>query len=163
MLDRRECLVDLVAVRISDLLTYWRWLIGNGQFELIRATVFGDLFLRDSVGQIYFLDTMEGTFRPFGLPGQDLHQALDNRHVRGKLLMPLFVEELREAGKLLAAEQCYSPDIPIVLGGGLDVSNYQPADIRVHVSMMGQIHRQAKNQSPGTKIRDVEIIEEAQS
>jgi Domain of unknown function (DUF1851) len=157
MLDRRECFIDVSAISAEDLLRDWRWLIGDQPYELLHGTAFGDLFLRDGTGRVLFLDTMEGTLKPFAPSERDLDIVLGDRLVRRKILMPRVVEELREAGKHLGPGQCYSPDVPPVLGGQLDEENLGPTDVRVHASLMGQVHRQVKHLPHGTKIADVQI------
>jgi hypothetical protein len=157
VLDRRECFIDVAAVPAGELLGDWRWLVGDPEYAVVRATAFGDLFLRDPTGRVLLLDTMEGTLKPFAPSERDLDAALDDRLVRQKVLMPWLVEELREAGRHLGPGECYSPDVPPVLGGAFDAENLRPTDLLAHLAFMGQTHRQVRGLPPETRITDVHI------
>jgi hypothetical protein len=157
MLERRECFIDVSTISAGELLLDGSWLLGGQEYELLRATVFGDLFLRDSSGRVHFLDTTDGSLRPFAAPEQNGDVVLEDRLVRREILMPRLMEKLGKEGKHLGPGQCYSPDIPPVLGGELEVENLHPTDVRVHVSVLGQIHCRVKNLTPGTQGMDVRI------
>jgi hypothetical protein len=65
--------------------------------------------------------------------------------------------ELRKLRGELAAGQCYSCKIPLSLGGKFAADNFERADLRVHYSILGQLHRQTRHLPPDTKIDSIKI------
>ncbi len=51
------------------------------------------------------------------------------------------VMQLQKLHGDLATGQCYSCKIPLSLGGQLEPDNFQPCDIEVHCSVLGQLHQ----------------------
>jgi hypothetical protein len=157
MLSREDCFISISQFKPDDLLVDWRWLIGNQDYEVFRATALGDLFLRDPSGKILFLDMIGGSCRLAAESEQGFEELLNDREVRRNMLMARVVEAARDAGMLLGPGQCYSPNIPPLLSGTLDEDNLEPTSIVVHSSVMGQIHRQVKGLPGGTKISQVNV------
>ena len=61
------------------------------------------------------------------------------------------------AGLSLPEHHVYSHKQPLVLGGEDSVENYEATDVRLHLSLMGQIHEQVKDLPEGTPIGEIEI------
>ena len=57
----------------------------------------------------------------------------------------------------LGLGQCYSYKLPPILNGPIEPSNIEPADLPVHFSLLGQIHRQVKDLPEGTPIHEFKI------
>lgn len=152
-MDLGRYLVDTNGIGSDALLDDWRWLLGDRPFAVFRATAMGDLFLRDEPGQFYFLDMVGGKLRPLASEEPELWAVLSDRSARKELLLTHVVRELQEAGFSLAPGECYSPELPPVVGGDLSPENLKPCDLRVHASILGQLHRQAKDLPHGTRIR----------
>jgi hypothetical protein len=153
--DVKPYLADLTGINTDDLLADWRWLLGAQSYTVFRATAMGDLILQDAAGRFHMLDMIEGKVWPLAGTENELWAALTDRHTRKTLLITFRVRALRDAGVTLEPGQCYSPDRPLILGGSLSNDNLRPCDIRVHASIMGQIHR--RDLPPGTKIEDIKI------
>ena len=67
--------------------------------------------------------------------------------------IPQLVGDLIAGGKRLAPGQCYSYKIPPVLEGEIAPANFEPTDLSVHFSVLGQIHRQIKDTPPARRSR----------
>ena len=145
------------GLRIESLLSDWRWLV-TPRFIPVVMTSFGDLFLRNETGQIYFLNLMYGDFKQVAESDEDFERLCEDRGHRRIWLMSSLQLELRNLLGDLAAGQCYSCKIPPSLGGQLEPENFECADLEVHYSVLGQLHRQTKHLPPGTKIESIKII-----
>jgi hypothetical protein len=153
MAKREDCFATLEGRTADELLADWRWLIGPEAYEVLRVTAFGDLFLRDAKGRVHLLDTAWGAITLVGTTELEWVQRLDDRHQRREWLFPFVVESLHRTGVFLKPGQCYSWKHPPHLGGVMEVDNAEPRDVLVHVSMLGQIHRQSVGLPEGTPVR----------
>jgi hypothetical protein len=43
------------------------------------------------------------------------------------------------------------------LGGKAGIENIEPTDLTVHISTLGQLHRQTRAMSPGTTIDEIRV------
>ncbi|HZF01691.1 MAG TPA: T6SS immunity protein Tdi1 domain-containing protein [Methylomirabilota bacterium] len=141
----------LDGIAVENLLSDWQWLV-RGKFTPVLMTAFGDLFLRNEAGQIYFLDLMCGEFNQVASSQEEFENLCDDREQRRKWFIGHFIMELRKLHGELDSGQCFSCKIPLSLGGKLEASNFARIDFQVHYSVLGQLHRQTKHLPPGTKI-----------
>jgi len=144
------------GIPIEELLTDWQWLV-RGKFALVVMTAFGDLFLRDEAGHIHFLDLMSGEFSQVASSQEEFNCQCDDKERRRNWFIGSLSMELRKLHGELVSGQCFSCKVPLSLGGQLEASNFERADIRVHFSVLGQLHGQAKHLPAGTKINNVKI------
>ena len=156
-MNREKLFARLDAPRLDDLLADWRWLI-QGDVLLVAVTAMGHMILRKGNRSVWFLDTIEGTYRKIANDEDGYQEVLADRDFRRKYLQYYCVLNLVEAGIELDTNQCYSPDIPPHFGGQIDETNLKPTDIYVHFSMSGQIWKQTKDLKPGTKFTGIEIV-----
>ena len=125
-----------------SLLDEWNWLLGGRVFDVFRVTAMGDLFLTDEAGRIHFLDMIDGELTLFANSVSDFETKVRDRQIRKNVLSTFIVRGLKEAGILLGPAECYSPDVPPILGGELTNDNLRPCNVLVHSSILGQLHRQ---------------------
>jgi hypothetical protein len=156
-MDVEPYLADTNGIDADALLDEWRWMLGEREFVVFRATALGDLILRDSTGQFCLLDMIEGKLRPLASTEPELWEVLADRNSRKTLLGTFIVRGLRGAGVVLGRAECYSPERPPILGGSLTNDNLRPCSLLVHSSIMGQIHCQVSELPPGATIRDIAI------
>jgi hypothetical protein len=139
------------------LLSDWRWLIGNKPVSIHAIAAIGNLFLKDESGRIYLLQIEDGTFECISESVAQFETLLSDRHNRRAWLQGFLVRELRQNGVLLGAGQCYGTKIPFHLGGPAGIENIEPTDLKVHVSTLGQLHRQTHAMPPGTAIDEIRV------
>jgi hypothetical protein len=148
--------IDTKGLNIENLLSDWRWLV-NGQFTPVVMNVFGDLFLSDNSGGVYFLDLMCGEFKQVATSKEEFESLCENKDQRQSWFVGYLAMELRKIYGQLEVGQCYGCKIPLSLGGQLEPSNFERTDIEVHFSVLGQLHQKTKHLPPGTKINSVKI------
>jgi hypothetical protein len=141
---------------VESLLEDWRWLVPTSHAPILM-TALGDLFLLDDVGRVHFLDMIGGEMKLVASSRNEFEQKCESREHRQNWFIGSLVLELQKRHGQLAMGQCFSCKVPLSLGGQLDTENFEPCDIHVHCSVLGQIHRQTKGLPPGTIIRKVSI------
>jgi hypothetical protein len=142
---------NIDSLNVEPLLSDWRWLVA-GNYMPILMTALGDLFLRDEVGNIHFLDVTSGEFKQVAESQEDFDRLCSDREQRRAWFAGFLVMELRKIHGELAPGECFGCKIPLSLGGKLGASNFERTDIHAHYSVIGQLYRQTKHVPPGTKI-----------
>jgi hypothetical protein len=146
--------IKIDGLPFDSLLSDWRWLV-SPDFTPVLMTVFGDLFLRDKSGRIHFLDLMSGEFKPVAESQEEFDRLCEDRERRRSWFVAFLFTEVRKRCGDLSAGQCYSCEKPLSLGGELEPENFERTDLQVHYSILGQLHRQTRHLSPGTKIDSI--------
>jgi hypothetical protein len=119
----------------SELSADWNWLLRR-LCALIAMNNFGDMFLRDSNGEIQLLVLTSGSLTKIAdsqAEFQNLVAAKENQRAWFSLDL---LTEIERAGMSLAPGQCFSFKKPLVLGGACEISNVEVAPISVYVSLI---------------------------
>lgn len=156
-----DLFAPVTGLRDDDVLESWRWLTGPDCQPLL-LTAMGDLFVIrpprfPHQEAVFFLDVVRGRLDQVASSYAELRELLIMPERVQEWLLPDLVATLRQNGVTLEAGQCYSPKLPPVLGGEMEPSNLKACDWRVHLDLMGQIHKQGKDLPAGTIICGFEI------
>jgi hypothetical protein len=151
-----ELTVSLEGQSAEDLLNEWRWLVGDAM-HLFMVSSCGDMFLSDQQGQVFWLDCGTGQLQQIAGSMAEFDNLRQQRQNADQWFMPLLVGDLMAKGMKLGTGECFSYKKPPVLGGQITLSNFEPTDLSVHFSILGQIHKQVKDLPSGTKITKVNI------
>jgi len=135
-----------------ELLSAWRWLIGDQPYDIVLVSIFGDPFLQDEQGQVYWLDVGEGELEETVDTLEAFRVLLKDEKQYQMWFMPDLAAALIEAGKELQPRQVYSYLKLPIIGGTFEPENFAPADLSVHLFIAGQIHRQVKDLPDGTRV-----------
>jgi hypothetical protein len=162
MKSEPETLVRINDLGAEDPLEAWRWLFGaKPQMRLLTAM--GDVFVLRPKGmfggqEVCLLDTYSGELRFVEKDWESFKErmAAPDEAVSEWLKFDLLCE-LHEAGAELRSEHCFSPTIPPIIGGKFEPSNLSSTPWRVHLSILGQIHRQVRDMPPGTRITGIDV------
>ena len=144
------------GVDMDTLLDDWSWAMPE-PLRPVLLTAMGDAFAQGESGAVYFIDVVEGTITPVAEDGATFEALLRETEFVTNHLFPSRVVMMRTAGLALGPKQVYSHIQPLVLGGEDDAENVEAADVQVHISIHGQIHRQVKDLPEGTPISDIEF------
>ena len=143
MSDRATMFATVDHLDGRNLLSEWSWLI-PGSMSVLRVTAFGDVFCADADGGVYFLNTRHALLERIGDDEATIDRLLDVADNRRTYLLSFIVRLLRGAGRTLSSGQCYSFKHPIHLGGEMDTENVEVIDLGIHLSVLGQLHRQTR-------------------
>jgi len=136
------------------LLREWRWLC-PGPVTLEARTAYGDLFLRDSAGQISLLDVAVGELRTFAASEADFRARWENYDVRREAFAEADEEAAAARGLAPNNLQCIAFTIPTALAESGQHSEPYLADIYECVAFLGDMHRQIATVPDGGKVRMV--------
>ena len=153
-----EFTVNLAGQNPDELLSDWRWLIGDA-LHLFMVSSCGDMFLSDRQGHVFWLDSGTGQLQQIANSVAEFHTLRQQRQNSDQWFMPQLVGDLMARGRKLGPGECYSYKKPPILGGQIEPPNFEPTDLSVHFSILGQIHKQVKDLPPGTKISKINIDE----
>jgi hypothetical protein len=152
----KDLTVPIEGIDHEQLLGEWRWLIPQ-RMTILSITLLGDVFLRDSDGSIHWLDVAGGKLSKVADSEAAFESALRDEALRDNWFLPQVISELAAKGSKLKPRQCYSYKKPPCLGGSFDAANFEPTDLVVHFSILGQIHAQIKDLPEGTPIGKITL------
>jgi hypothetical protein len=160
-LSWEDIVIDKRAVMANpeDLLADWLWL-APPDAEPMLPTACGDLFLQSPDGSIALLDTCSGTCDTAASSYDEWKAMLNDAGQMEEWFRSSLLADLLKAGLSREPGQCFSPFVPQVVSGSWEPSNFHACDLVVHLSMLGQIHRQVNDLPPGTKISSFDIVGE---
>ena len=151
-----ELTVSPDGVDFNDLLSEWRWLVGE-EYEPVIISALGDLFLRHEDGRIFWLNAGWGQLTEVAKDPDEFKKLMTQRDNANEWFVPNLVGDLLGSGQTLGPRQCFGFKTPPVLGGEIEPDNFEPTDLSVHFGILGQIHLQVKDLPPGTPIGEIKI------
>jgi hypothetical protein len=152
----KDLIVDQTGISIDDILEDWRWLIPE-HHTLLLISALGDLFLLADNQSVFWLDTGSALFTKVSNNVDEFNALVRSVDKVNEWFCPELFADLKAQGVMLGNRQCYSYKQPLTLGGTMDPANFEPADISVHFSVLGQLQRKVKYLPSATKIKSVQI------
>ena len=140
----------------AALLSEWRWLLGDA-YQIVLISSLGDMFLTDASGAIHWLDVGAGRLTEIASSFDEFQQLRQQPANAAEWFVPQLVGGILLTGVRLGPGECFSYKVPPVLGGQMEPSNFEPADLAVHFSILGQIHQQIKDLPDGTSIGEIKL------
>lgn len=141
----------------ADLLSEWRWLLGSSH-QIILISSLGDLFLADASGRISWLDAGAARLTEVAADLDEFQKLLQQPDNAKEWFATQMVGDILQSGVRLARGQCFSYKVPPVLGGRWEPANFEPTDLSVHFSILGQVCRQVRDLPDGASVSSVKII-----
>jgi hypothetical protein len=135
---------------VERLLVKWRWLC-PGRMDLVARTAFGDLFLRDGAGAIFWLNTAVGQLTKVSGSEAEFREAAETREQRREWFAEPDVEACAKRALNPTPLQCVGFSIPVVFAeSGASVPYI--ADLYEYVSFLGDLNRQIASVPDGAKV-----------
>ena len=144
-------IIDHRNIDWPTVLASWAWLLPE-ELTVWLMNRYGDLFLVFDDGTIHLLDIGNGSIEQLAKNRDEFVSKVDEDGNASNWLMVPLVDRLREAGKRLHADQCYSLIIPPILGGEYIVENTAILSITEHYSVYASIHQQIKDLPDGSQV-----------
>jgi hypothetical protein len=142
---------DITSVDIEDILSCWQWRVVDMK-AVVTISCLGDIFLLGNDNNIYWLQTDTGDLTKIANSLEQYQQFLNDEEKIDNWFLPLLVEKLLTAGKILKVNEVYSYKKLPVIGGEYSVDNIDLTDMSVHFAFSGQICEQIKDLPDGTKV-----------
>lgn len=153
-----ELTVSLDNVDFDDILSDWRWLVGQ-EYTPVLISALGDLFLRHDDGRIFWLNVGWGQLLEVAASAAEFKQFMVQPSNAAEWFVPTLVGDILSSGKKLGSGECFSYQIPPAFGGEIEPDNFEPTNMSVHFSILGQIHEQVKDLPEGASIGEIKIRE----
>ena len=118
--------------------------------RVLCTSLFGDPFLLDHAGVVHMLGRGGGSAERIAASEEEFWREVQNDR-QGWQLRDL-ADECRQAGKILAAEQCYAFTTPPVLGGNYSVDNVWIAPWREWFLFTADLFQQIEGLPDGATI-----------
>jgi hypothetical protein len=142
---------------LSRALESWHWLDLNGKRPIL-VTAFADVFLIAPDG-IWVLDTLEGNLKHLYSSREQFDQALTTVEMEDTYLMSPLVDYLIKSGLNATDTQCYDYKVHPRVGGQINHENMELRNFVVALNLRGQLHEQVRHMAPGTPISGVRMQE----
>ena len=142
---------DITNVDLEDILSCWQWRVADMK-SIVTLSCLGDIFLLGIDDSIYWLQTDTGDLTKIAKSLEEYQQFLNDEEKIDNWFLPLLVEKLLSARKILKENEVYSYKKLPVIGGEYSVDNIDPTDMSIHFALSGQICEQIKDLPDGTKV-----------
>ncbi len=124
-------------------LANWAWLLKE-PYRPLAMTVFGDWFLQNAAGRIFFLDLVSGELQPAAESAAEMQRALADPEQTEGWFMPGLVDLLTDRGLTRGAGQCYAYTLHPLLGGAIEANNVTLMPIGAWQAVCAQLHQQTQ-------------------
>ena len=144
--------IDATKADADALLAHWRWLVPRSMHP-IELTLFGDWFLTDEAGAIWFLDTARGDVHPIAATGDEFASLRTSERALTDWYKAPLADACRSRGLSPGQGECLSYVIPPPLGGDLTLENIEVSSHALHQGLLAQAHFRNREHPDGTPIR----------
>lgn len=138
-------------LEVKRLLSEWRWLC-PAQMSLVARNVFGELFLQDETGAVFWLNTTTGQFTKVSDSKAQFQQMSEASEKRQEWFSEREIRAYARRGLVPTLFQCIGFAVPAVFAEGGTPDTAYIADIYEYVSFLGDLHRQILDLPDGSKI-----------
>jgi hypothetical protein len=136
---------------VERLLSEWRWLCPH-RMALVARTAFGDLFLRDQAGAIFWLNTAVGKMTKVSGSEAEFREVAQTSEKRKEWFAEPDLQACARRGLNPTSSQCVGFSVPIIFAESGSSSTPYLADFYEYVSFLGDLHRQISSAPDGTKV-----------
>ena len=143
---------DVDHLEIERLLREWRWLCPS-PVALVARSAFGDLFLRNDAGIVFWLDVAVGKLTEVAQSETEFRQMSRKIENRNKLFAESDYLTAVARGLNPTSSQCIGFSVPIVFAESNSSDTVYIADLYEYVSFLGDLNRQISNLPDGAKVR----------
>jgi len=136
----------------NRLLADWRWLCPK-PMSLVARNVFGELFLADERGIVFWLNVTTGTLTQIANSQADFHRIAALQENRKDWFVEFEAAAYAERGLQPSASQCIGFSVPAVFAEGGTPDTAYLAGLYEYVSFLGDLHRQLATVPVGGKVQ----------
>jgi hypothetical protein len=139
-------------LEVERLLSEWRWLCPH-QMVLVARTAFGDLFLRNEAGVVFWLNTAVGKLTEIAHSGTQFLEMAETSEKRNEWFAEPEVQASATLGLNPTSTQCIGFSVPLVFAESGSPGTPYIADLYEYVSFLGDLNRQISSLPDGAKVR----------
>jgi hypothetical protein len=152
--DWRAIAFQLEPDMVQEVNSAWAWLVPEPWSPVVCSMVPG-IFLEKAGGDVHWLDTGTAFIEKVADTREQFEEMLRSSSERvEEWFLPGLVEQLREAGKIPAAGQCYGFTIlPVFAEGKYEVENMFVLAVREQFVALADVHRQLNDMPDGASVQ----------
>jgi hypothetical protein len=139
-------------LEIDRLLSEWRWLCPQ-PVALVARNAFGDLFVRDDAGAVFWLDVAVGKIAKVSDSEERFRELAKTTQKRREWFAEPEVQSAAKRGLEPNSSQCIGFKVPLVFAESGSPDTAYIADLYEYVSFLGDLNRQISTLPDGSKIR----------
>lgn len=138
------------AQAVQALRRHWDWMLGD-QFEPLMFSAIGDVFFRVPAQSVWWLSTATGSLEQIADSKEQFEILLQGSDA-DEWFLPGLVFALREHGKVLAANECYTfGTFPVFEHGSFSVENMHPMRCAEYFRASGDLHKGIRSLPDGAQ------------
>ena len=151
--------LDASASDVARAVEAWAWLLPD-QTTIIAVSALGDIVFEDKAGGIKLLSPSLDAEVSMIAPDMGAFDILMlEKDFRDEWFLTGLMVGARRAGLTLQPGECYSFQIPPVLGGEISVANMVKLPLVAQMAVASQIHRQVSEMSPGDEVAGIRGVD----
>jgi hypothetical protein len=139
-------------LEVERLLAEWKWLCPR-RMTLVGRTAFGDLFLCDEDGLVFWLNTAVGKLIQVAESEAQFREQAESSEKRKEWFAEPDQEACARRGLKPNYSQCVGFSVPLVFAESGSSDTAYIADLYEYVSFLGDLHRQIASLPDGSKVR----------
>jgi hypothetical protein len=147
---------------VERLLSEWRWLC-PGRMALVARSAFGDLFLSDDVGAVFWLNVSVGKLIKVSNSEAHFREIAEASQKREEWFAEGDATAFARQGLTPNLTQCIAFAIPLVFSERPSPDKAYIADLYECVTFLGDLNRQISSLPDGSKVRLVVKPPDSQS
>jgi len=140
------------GLEVDRLLSNWRWLCPP-QMSLLARNVFGELFLQDESGSVFWLDTTVGKLNRVAISKADFLEMAKTSQKRQEWFAEHEAAAYANRGLVPSSTQCIGFAVPAVFAEGGAPDSAFVVDIYERVAFLGDLHQQLLGLPDSSKVR----------
>lgn len=142
------------GINWQNCLQPWAWLLKeNPKFNILIVTKFGEIFVTDDSGSIWFLSTSNGSYEKVAESKESFANSLENPDCVEYYFMPKVIQSLEETLGKLNKGQCYGFHVPCIFKEcTFEVDNFKIVDIEKYLIWLGGMLGKIQEIPDGTKV-----------
>ena len=139
-------------LEVERLLSEWRWLCPH-RMALVARTAFGDLFLRNEAGVIFWLDTAVGKLTAVAHSETQFLEMAKTSEKQREWFAETEVQASARRGLNPNSTQCIGFSVPLVFAESGSPDTAYIADLYEYVSFLGDLNHRISSMPDGAKVR----------
>jgi len=139
-------------LEVERLLLEWRWLCPD-QMTLVARSVFGDLFLRNEAGVVFWLNTAIGKLTEVAQSETHFLAMAETSEKQSEWFAEPDVQAAESRGLKSNTTQCIGFSVPVAFAESGSANTPYIADLYEYVSFLGDLNRQISTLPDGAKIK----------
>ena len=134
------------------LLANWRWRCPQA-VTLINRNAYGDLFLRDEEGKVFWLDVAIGSLSQIASSESQVLALSENADKLEEWFAESDARTAAAEGLIPGPSQCIGFSVPLVFAESASANTAYIADIYDHIGFLGDLHKQIATMPDGAKLK----------